>query len=285
MSAREVIFPTFYLSGFESSTFVWKGDGRRDLAAETQHREQAREDYALLRRLGIGVAREGIPWPLVDDRGVCDFGIVEPLLEAARAAQVVPIWDLCHYGYPDDLDPFSAEFGKRFVAYAEAAAEYVIARTRPPRFFTPINEITFFAFAAGEWGWAAPFGNSVGERKRLRHALCAAAIAGAKAIRRLDPGARLVHIDPLVHVVAPRDRPDLVERARRETYEDTFAAWDIIAGRRERRLGGSPELLDIVGVNCYSFGQMEYREGGPHAPLGPSDDRVEPLCDMLAFAW
>jgi len=95
----------------------------------------------------------------------------------------------------------------------------------------------------------------------------------------------MVHIDPLVQVVAPRDRPDLVERARKETYEDTFVAWDVIAGTQHPELGGSPELLDIVGVNCYSFGQMEYREHGPHAALGPTDDRIEPLCDLLEFAW
>ena len=29
------IFPTFFLSGFECSTFIWKDVGRRDLVAET----------------------------------------------------------------------------------------------------------------------------------------------------------------------------------------------------------------------------------------------------------
>src|SRR3954451_10906715 len=60
------IFPTFFLSGFECSTFLWKDGRRRDLVAETQHREHARQDYELLRQLGIAVAREGIPWPMAD---------------------------------------------------------------------------------------------------------------------------------------------------------------------------------------------------------------------------
>ena len=38
---------------------------------------------------------------------------------------------------------------------------------------------------------------------RFRLALCAAAIAGVKAIREVDPEARMVHIDPLVLVVPP----------------------------------------------------------------------------------
>ena len=91
----------------------------------------------------------------------------------------------------------------------------------------------------------------------------------------------MVHIDPLIQVVAPRDRPDLEDDARRETYEDTFIAWDILSGQKHPEFGGSPEVLDIVGVNCYSFGQMEYREQGPHAALDPHDDRIKPLCDLL----
>ena len=279
------IFPTFFLSGFECSTFIWKDQGRRDLAAETQHARHANEDYALLRSLGIAVAREGIPWPQVDRQGSCDFSGLDPLIEAMNRHQVLPIWDLCHYGYPDDLDPFAPEFTDRFAAYARAAAEYVTSRVRGPHFFTPINEITFFAYMGGEWGWTAPFGNTDQQRRDLRLALCRADIAAVKAIREIDPEARMVHIDPLILVVPPRNRPDLADAADRETHEDTFYAWDVIAGRRHPELGGSPEVLDIVGVNCYAFGQMEYREHGPHASLEPHDERIRPLGDLLSWAW
>jgi hypothetical protein len=53
--------------------FLWQEQGRRDLAAETQHRERAEEDYAILRSLGIAVALEGIHWPLVELGGYFDF--------------------------------------------------------------------------------------------------------------------------------------------------------------------------------------------------------------------
>jgi hypothetical protein len=85
----------------------------------------------------------------------------------------------------------------------------------------------------------------------------------------VEPEARMVHIDPLVQVVAPIDRPDQQQAAYDETYVDTFLAWDIIYGKTHPELGGSPEILDIVGANNYSFGQMEYREQGPHAALPP----------------
>ncbi len=279
------IFPTFFLSGFECSTFVWKDQGRRDLAHETRHWSHAQEDYGILRRLGIAVAREGIPWPMVDQGGDYDFSRIDPLIDAMNGSQILPIWDLCHYGYPDDVNPFDDDFAERFARYCRAAAEYVIPRTRGPHFFTPINEITFFAFAGGEWGWVAPHLQGKDNRRRFLLALCKASIAGARAIRDVDPEARMVQIDPLIQVVAPRDRPDLADAARQENDEGTFLAWDILAGQQHAELGGSPEILDIVGVNCYSFGQMEYREQGPHAALDPTDDRIVPLCDMLTTAW
>jgi hypothetical protein len=38
MAATQSIFPTFFLSGFECSSFLWGGDRkRRDLSAELQH--------------------------------------------------------------------------------------------------------------------------------------------------------------------------------------------------------------------------------------------------------
>src|SRR3954471_24936317 len=165
MPARESIFPTFFLSGFECSTFVMKDVGRRDCAAETRHLEHAQEDYAMLRHLGIGVAREGIAWPFVDKGGGhYDFSLIDPFIDAMHAQKILPIWDLCHYGYPDGLDPFGPDFAPRFADYARAVAEHVVPRTPGPHFFTPINEITFFAYMAGEWGWSAPFGRTRQQR-------------------------------------------------------------------------------------------------------------------------
>src|SRR3954453_9144962 len=160
MPGYESIFPTFFLSGFECSTFDWMGNGRRDLADETQHWQHIDQDYGILRDLGIAVAREGIPWPLIDRGGEYDFGRLDAILAAQKSCQILPIWDLCHYGYPDDLDPFDDEFTTRFADYCPAAAEYVVPKMRGPYFFTPINEITFFAFCGGEWGSVPPYGKT-----------------------------------------------------------------------------------------------------------------------------
>lgn len=285
MAKRPGIFPTFFISGFECSTFLWKDGRRRNLVEETRHRQHAREDYRMLHDIGIAVAREGIPWPLVDRGGRYDFSAIDPMIEAMNAEKILPIWDLCHYGYPDDADPFDAGFAGRFADYCRAASRYVVTRTRGPHFFTPINEITFYAFCGGEWGWVAPYRSCREDRHALRLALCKAAIAGVKAIREIDPQARMVHVDPLVHVVAPRDRPDQIDAARHETCVDTFLAWDVLSGKAHPELGGAPDILDIVGANNYSFGQMEYREHGPHKALDPGDDRIKPLCELLDSVW
>ena len=185
MTKRAGIFPTFFLSGFECSTFDWGDKGRRDLSAELQHYAHADEDYAMLGPLGIAVAREGIPWPMCDrGNGDYDFSCIDPFLDAQRRHKVLPIWDLCHYGYPDGLDPLSDDFAPRFTAYARAAARYAAERAHHgPLCFTPINEPTFWGYMGGEWGWCAPFGKTPEFRREFTLALAKADIAACKAIR------------------------------------------------------------------------------------------------------
>jgi hypothetical protein len=137
----------------------------------------------------------------------------------------------------------------------------------------------------GEWGWCAPFGKTPEDRRRFTAALARADISAVKAIRQDFPDARMVHIDPLIWVVPPRDRPDLAEAAHRESYDDAYLAWDVISGLKHPEYGGSPEVIDILGLNNYSFGQMELRQPGPHCPLEPGDDRIRPLCDLIEESW
>lgn len=241
----------------------------------------------MLPPIGIAAAREGIPWPLVDrGSGEYDFTCIEPFLKAQSRHRILPIWDLCHYGYPETLDPLSDRFVERFASYARAAARHVARRARNgPLFFTPMNEPTFWGYMGGEWAWAAPFGSSAEYRRRFTAALARADVAAVLAIREDFADARMVHIDPLIWVVPPRDRPDLVEAAHRESYDDAYLAWDIISGLKHPEYGGSPEVIDILGFNNYSFGQMEYRAQGPHTPLEPGDDRIRSLCELLEEAW
>lgn len=282
--SEPAIFPTFFMAGFECSTFIWKDGQRKDYTRVTGHDRHLKSDYENLMDLGIGVAREAIRWPLVDQGNQrYDWSSVDPIIEALNACNITPIWDLCHYGFPDNCDPFSDACHERFLDYCRAAAEYVVARGGPPRFFTPINEITFFSAAATDMGWMYPFAK--GRYDEFKRTLCRMAIEGVKVIREIDPQARMVHVDPIIHAVPPPDRPDLADEAWQHAYEQAYEAWDMLSGKLHPELGGSPEILDIVGVNVYNFSQAQMNADKSREVLGPRDPRRKPLSELLKYAW
>src|SRR3954464_7824892 len=87
------IFPTFYMAGFECSTFVWKDGQRRDYVAITGHDRHLEQDYERLMDLGIGVIREAIRWPMVDQgNNRYDWSSVDQAIEAMAACHLTPIW-------------------------------------------------------------------------------------------------------------------------------------------------------------------------------------------------
>ncbi|CAA9469212.1 MAG: hypothetical protein AVDCRST_MAG13-333, partial [uncultured Solirubrobacteraceae bacterium] len=102
-----------------------------------------------------------------------------------------------------------------------------------------------------------------------------AAISATHAVREAAPGARVLAIDPVIHV-APRPGRDPGPAAA--YTEAQFQAWDMLAGRLEPGLGGGPGLLDVVGVNYYWDNQWELGGG----PISPFDPRARPLRDLLA---
>jgi len=282
--SQDAIFPTFFMAGFECSTFVWKDGKRKDYVAATGHNRHLKADYAAAMELGIGVVREGVRWPFVDlGNGRYDLSSVEAAQQAATECRITPIWDLFHYGLPDGCDPFTDSCRERFVDYCRAAAELITRTAEPPYFFTPVNEITFFSAAATDLAWMAPFAK--GREDELKRALARMAIAGAKAIREVEPEARMVHVDPIIHAVPPPDRPDLADEARDEAYREAYEGFDMLFGRLAPELGGSPEVLDIVGVNSYHYSQVQLGADKKREILGPRDPRRRPLSELLQFAW
>jgi beta-glucosidase/6-phospho-beta-glucosidase/beta-galactosidase len=191
------------------------------------------------------------------------------MLAAAERHGIEIIWSLCHYGWPEDLDHYSAAFVGRFARYAAAAARFIADRSDAVPFYTPINEISFFAWAAAEVGYIHPRERERGAR--LKAQLVRAAIAAMEAIWEVDPRARMVHVDPLIHVVTPAGRPDLA-RAAADQRASQFDAWDMLAGGLQPELGGHPRYLDIIGLNYYHANQWEY----PDQRLRWEDDPRDP---------
>jgi beta-glucosidase/6-phospho-beta-glucosidase/beta-galactosidase len=280
--ARPHVFDSFWMGGFEAATHV-NGAGRRlDMIAATQHDTQVDDDYARLRSVGITTVRDAARWHLIERDGKFDFSSLAPMVVAAERHGMQVMWTLLHYGTPDDVDMFSPEFPARFARFSAEVAGFIQNHSRRLPFYTPVNEISFFAWAAGEVGWFSPFGR--GRGGELKRQLIKAVIAACEAIWKVDRRARVVHVDPVIHVVPPVMRPDLTEAAALQR-ESQFESWDMLAGITAPELGGHPRYLDIMGVNFYHSNQWEYPNVRLRWEDTPRDPRWQPLQRILAEVY
>lgn len=272
------------MGGFESACHVNGMGVRLDMLQATQHDRFVAEDYRSLRSVRIGTARDTVRWHRVEAApGVFDFSSVDPYIQAANDAGVEVIWDLLHYGWPDGLDIYSESFVARFAAFCAATARHLRDRGPAPRFYTPINELSFFSWAAGEVGWFYPYSRHRGVE--MKRQLVRAWIAGVDAIRAVDPGARIVSVEPLIHTVPPRGSEHDVAQAATQN-ESQWEAWDMITGRIQPDLGGREHYLDIIGVNFYHDNQWEVPGGAKiHWHVKPRDNRWVPLSRLLCQAY
>lgn len=273
------LFESFFMAGFECSTHR-RRDGRRlDLIAATRHDRWAAKDYAALSAHGLRTARDGLRWHLIEQRpGHYDWSSFLPMLHAANSAGTQVIWDLCHYGWPDDVDIWTPQFVDRFARFAAAAAQCVKDASDAVPFYAPLNEISFWAWNGGDHARMHPLAR--GRGFELKHQLVRATIAAIDAIRQVDPRARFLQVDPAIHVVPSNDRPGPRREAERLRLAQ-FEAWDMICGKQWPGLGGAPEYLDIIGLNYYSDNQW-YLGGVPILRNSP-DHR--PFSTIMLEFW
>jgi hypothetical protein len=200
------------------------------------------------------------------------------MLRAAREAGSQVIWDLCHYGWPEELDIWSPDFVGRFARFAGAAAKLVREETNSVPLYCPVNEISFWAWAGGDTGYLNPHAN--GRGPLLKRQLVRAAIAAMEAVREVDRRARFVHAEPVIHIAPRPGRADDVELVANH-LNGQWEALDMLCGRLAPDLDGKPEYVDVIGVNFYPNNQWVH-ESGP-IPLGRFDYR--PFRAILAEAW
>jgi beta-glucosidase/6-phospho-beta-glucosidase/beta-galactosidase len=279
LSDPSQLFRSFWMGGFEGACHINRSHSRLDLIAGTQHDVLAAADYRLVKEVGLETVRDGVRWPLVERPDGYDFSSFVPMLQAALAERVQVIWTLCHYGWPDDLDVFSAAWVDRFARYCGAIARIVADHTDEVPFYSPINEISFLCWAAGETGgFIHP--HARGRGNELKRQLVRGAIAAIEAVWAVDPRARIVHVDPVIKVFPPRDRPELATKARQ--YEESqYEAWDMLSGRSEPQLGGQPQYLDVMGLNFYHSNQWEQDGTRLRWEDEPRDNRWVPLHRLL----
>jgi glycosyltransferase involved in cell wall biosynthesis len=274
------LFKSFLQGGFECSSHRRAHDRRRiDVLAATHHDVLAEQDYLALKEHDISTVRDGLRWHLIEQRpAIYDWSSLEAQLLAAEISGAEVIWDLLHYGWPDDLDIWGPEFVSRFTAFATEASRTICARTKGQRFYTPVNEMSFLSWGGGDAAYLNPFAQGRGFELKVQ--LARASISVMNAIRLIDPGARFVHAEPVINVVTDPQRPGDAAAAQGHRVAQ-FQAWDMIAGQLWPQLGGNASLLDIVGVNFYHNNQWIH--GGP--PITSGHALWKPFHQILAETY
>jgi len=283
-------FQSFWMGGYEGADHINKHGEALDMVRSSGHLDGLDDDYAAAAALGIRTVRESIGWRLAEPaRRRYDLERATRIARAARRHGIQVLWSLMHYGTPPDIDLFDDALIERFAAYAAAVADRLAPLHDVAPVYTPINEISFLSWvvssSADIWPYRPPEDGRGSETSgyAVKCRLVRAALAAMAAMRRVDPRCRFLHVEPVVHVVAPRDRPDLAALAA-QVCEYQWQAWDLIAGRLEPQLGGQPQALDLIGANHYASGQWEI-DTEHRLSWDPRDPRRRPLADLLDAVW
>jgi beta-glucosidase/6-phospho-beta-glucosidase/beta-galactosidase len=285
-------FRSFWMAGFEGADHVNVHGQALDMVRTSGHADALESDYARLAPFGLQVVRESLGWRVSEPRGKgrFDFDRAHATARAAERRGVQVLWTLMHYGTPPDVTLLDDSFIDRFVDFAAAAARTLRPWQREAPVYTPINEISYLSWGICETSFFHPY---VGDRHdpryrgmpdgfEVKRRLVRASLAAMAAIREEDPRATFLHIDPLVHVVAPlRSGPTAAAEAAR-FREFQWQAWDMISGRLEPELGGSPAALERLGVNHYATAQWEF--AGATLPWPESKGRRLPFGSLLCEA-
>lgn len=217
-----------FATGIENSypTIEWKGKTiRQDEMAKTKHYQCWREDFRLLKELGIEHLRYGPPYfSTHTGPATYDWAFADETLSALHAQNVTVIADLCHFGVPDWIGSFqNADWPKLFAEYAQAFAQ------RYPwiRFYTPVNEIFIAATFSAQFGWwNERLSSDRAFVTALKH-LCQANVLAMHAILKELPNAIFIQSESTQYF--HMDGPDAKDPARRYN-EKRFLSFDLTYG-------------------------------------------------------
>jgi beta-glucosidase/6-phospho-beta-glucosidase/beta-galactosidase len=199
-----------FATGIEGSyPTINNGAVRRDLFEETAHYDRWREDFALVKRLGVRMLRYGLPlhkvW-LGPDR--YDWSFADEALGELQRLEITPILDLLHFGVPDWVgDCQNPDLPRLFQVYCAAVAQ------RYPwiRNYTPVNEVYVCARNSGLDGiWNEQLKSDRAFVTALKH-LTACSILGCHAIAAHRPDAIITQSESAeyIHVMKAAPPPEI----------------------------------------------------------------------------
>ena len=114
-------FRSFWMAGFECSDKMNAFGNRVDLATASGHLQLLEADYERLSPFNMRTVREGIRWSQVEKTPYSyNWSVVEQMIKTGIRKGIQQVWDICHFGFPDDLTPLHPMFARRFAAVCKA---------------------------------------------------------------------------------------------------------------------------------------------------------------------
>ena len=218
-----------FATGIENSypTIEWKGKTiRQDELAKTRHYDRWRDDFRLIRELGIEYLRYGAPYfSTHTGPAKYDWGFADETFSALHNQNTTLIVDLCHFGVPDWIGNFqNNDWPRLFVEYARA-----FARRFPwVRFYTPVNEIFIAATFSAQFGWWNERLKSDRAFVTALKNLCKANVLAMHAILGERPDAIFIQSESTQYFHP--EAPNCQDYARRFN-EKRFLAFDLTYGQ------------------------------------------------------
>jgi beta-glucosidase/6-phospho-beta-glucosidase/beta-galactosidase len=200
-----------FATGIENSyPTIILPDGSRKRVDEMEkcgHYQRWREDFQIVRDLGIEYLRFGPPYYATHVApGRYDWEFSDQTFAELRRLEITPIVDMCHFGVPDWIGDFqNPDLPALFAEYARAFA----ARFPWLRYYTPINEIFIAAlFSAGYGWWNERLTSDRAFVTALKH-LCMANVLAMRAILEVQPTAIFIQSESseYFHAEGPQSMP------------------------------------------------------------------------------
>ena len=246
------------MAGFECADQQNAFGERVDLIQLTGHDRFINEDYQRLTKIGITTVREGIRWSFVEKSPYqYDWTQVEEIISTAKKHGIQVIWDICHFGLPDDLTPLHPMFARRFSNLCRAfVIKYRSIVPDGELIITPINEVSFLSWLGGDARGTSPY--CVNQGWEVKYRLMKAYIEGIELMKEVDPTIKIMTTEPLVNIIPQDSRNQVLVLEANEKHQEQFQVLEILTGKMCPELRGKPEFVDLIGVNFYYNNQWTF---------------------------
>ncbi|MBD8724392.1 sugar nucleotide-binding protein [Oxalobacteraceae sp. CFBP 13708] len=223
------------------------------------------QDIERFASLGIQAIRYPVLWERTAPDGIdkADWSWADERLPALRDLGVNPIVGLIHHGSgPRHTSLVDSAFPDQLAEYAGAVA----VRYPWVEHYTPVNEICTTARFSGLAGVWYPHGGDEATFIRALLIQCRATVLSMRAIRAVNPAAKLVQTDDLSKTYGTPEMQDIANYFN----ERRWLAWDLLCGMVDtnhklwdylldsgatadelRWFRDNPCPPDVIGVNYY----------------------------------